>query len=192
MMVSTSSFYRVLADPNKKARWFLDEPCGQEGQVIDAREFTQGSPYHGPKPVLVPVGQLGNIVNFNFAAFDMPVVSERVAHIIHTYAMGNVQSFPVMIDNAKGRFEIINVLTRIQCLDEQLSETLKWKPEDGRPDKVGQFRMVTNLRIDPECCHSAHIFRVEGWEIALIVSCDLKAAIEDIDDLGVIFDPVSP
>jgi hypothetical protein len=53
-------------------------------------------------------------------------------------------------------------------------------------------RMITNLRIDPHCCGNAHIFRIEGWEIALIVSCELKAAIEGFDDLGIIFDPVSP
>jgi hypothetical protein len=192
MMIHTNSFYRVLGDSSKKGRWFLDEPHDEDNQIIDARQFTQGVSYHGPKPIYVPVAQEGNAVAFNLAAFDMPVVSPYIARIIREYAKNDVQCFPVMIGEEIQGFEIINVSAKLQCLDEQLSETLKWKSGDGRPDKVGQLRMVTNLRIDPQKCRDASIFRVDGWEIALIVSDGLKAAMERVDDLGVIFDPVSP
>lgn len=184
-----ASFFRVLADPNRPRRWFLGEPRTKEGGIIDARKFTQGTRYDGPAPVTVPVGQQGEVVCFNLAAFDMPIVSESVARIIWSHAAPNVQSFPVTID--RHGFEIINVTANIDCIDEAASQIVKWKPEDGRPDKVGCYRMITNLRINPLACADYSILRIKGWEIALIVSGDIKEAVENVPDLGVMFSSVS-
>jgi uncharacterized protein DUF1629 len=186
-----SSYYRVLADPTKNDRWFLDDPLAENGQVIDAREFTRGTFYEGPRPAVVPIAQSGKVANFNFGAFDMPVTSERIAGTIQSFALNGIQVFPVTINSQDDRFAIINVLAKLRCLDEKLSEIMRWEPEDGRPDEVGQYRMITNLRIDPQRCRGSHVFRVEGWEIALIVSGDVKNAIECDCELGAAFAPVS-
>ncbi len=53
-----------------------------------------------------------------------------------------------------------------------------WKPEDNRPDKLGQYRAVYGLRIDPTKVGDARIFRPWGWRVALIISEDLKQAME--------------
>jgi hypothetical protein len=184
----TSSFFRVLADP-KKSRWFLDEPLSATGQVIDARQFTQGSRYEGPTPMSVPIAQPGPVVNFNLAAFDMPVTSEHIAGILRQFSH-DFQCFPIAVDKNKTSFQIVNATARVKCLDESRSEIVKWKPEDGRPERVGCYRMVTNLWIEPRACRNQHVFRVEGWEIALIVSDEVKEAIESTPDLGVVFGPV--
>ena len=75
-------------------------------------------------------------------------------------------------------------------MDETRSEIMRWKHEDGRPDKVGRYRMVGNLTIDPTRVRNRHIFRIDDWEIALIVSERLKIALEAIPELGVVFSPV--
>jgi hypothetical protein len=89
-----------------------------------------------------------------------------------------------------GGYEILNAVCSEACLDESGSEVMKWKPEDGRPDKIGEYRMVTNLTIHPNHTNSRHIFRIRGWEIALIVSEDLKKAIEYLPNLGIVFETV--
>lgn len=68
-------------------------------------------------------------------------------------------------------------------LDEPVSK-------DGRPEKVGQYLMVTNLTINPDRTDGQDIFRIRGWEIALIVSEEIKRSIEGMPNLGVVFDPV--
>ena len=186
-----SAFYRVLADPKMGGRWFLDEPLAHGNRPIDARKFTQGVVYEGPTPVSVSVAQPGDVVNFNLAAFDAPITSERVASVIQQYAMGNVQRFPVAIGGCKDRFEILNVTSRVKCLDENRSGIMKWTPQDGLPEKIGEYRMVTSLWVDPMSCQNAHIFRVQGWEIALIISSDVKESIGRVDNLGVVFAPVT-
>jgi hypothetical protein len=46
------------------------------------------------------------------------------------------------------------------------------------PEKVGEYRVVAGMRIDPEKAAGAHIFRPWGWTMALVVSEYLKQALE--------------
>jgi hypothetical protein len=179
----------VKTDDTRHAdRWFLDEPRAEDGSEIDARDFTYGTPYDGPRPANVPIQYAGKPVAFNLAAFDMPVVSERIAIAIEELAPGQVQRFPVLIDLRIPGYEILNVACTEACLDESRTEVLKWKPEDGHPQKVGQYRMVMNLKIDPARAVNRHVLRIRGWEVALLVSERVKTALEAIENLGVIFD----
>ena len=40
-------------------QWFLDEPRAENGDEIDAREFTDGMTYSGTLPVRVPIYKSG-------------------------------------------------------------------------------------------------------------------------------------
>jgi hypothetical protein len=183
-------FYRILADPNAVDRWFLDEPVGQQGRQIDARAFLQGSRYIGPPPADVPIQRVGREVTFNLAAFDMPVVSGELGRFLLEAAPQEIELFPVTVGSTIPGFAILNVVSIQDCLDETKSNVLKWKPEDARPDKVGQYRMVTNLTIDPQRTSGRNLFRVAGWKIALIVSEKIKAALDGSKELGIVFESV--
>jgi hypothetical protein len=74
---------------------------------------------------------------------------------------------------------ILNLLRVIRCIDEARSEEVRhWRPEDGQPEKVGQYQVVSGMRIDRTQVGDAHIFRPWGWDVALIVSEHLKQALE--------------
>jgi len=185
-------YYDVKTDDTRHSdRWFLDEPRSEDGGEIDAREFTYGKSYDGPRPANVPIQYQGKPVAFNFAAFDMPVVSERIASAIEEIAPGQVQRFPVLIDSRIPGYEILNAVCTEACLDESRAEVLKWLLEDGRPEKIGEYRMVVNLKIDSARARGRHVLRIRGWEVALIVSSDVKRAIEAEENLGIVFDDVS-
>ena len=62
--------------------------------------------------------------------------------------------------------------------------------ESGRPDRVGDYKDVHPLRVDPRRTNY-DIFRIRGWVRPLIVSDRLKTAMEEIDNLGVVFEPVT-
>jgi hypothetical protein len=83
------------------------------------------------------------------------------------------------------------VATRlIRCIDEAASEVSFWKPEHGVPEKVGQYMGVDRLRIDKTQVGNAKVFRPEGWEVVLIVSEEIKDALERLGTTGTRFEEV--
>jgi hypothetical protein len=93
--------------------------------------------------------------------------------------LGQVQFFPAQVEGQAEPFFILNVLRVIRCIDDaRCEEVVYWKPEDERPDKVGQYRNVAGMRIDPSHVGDAHIFRPWGWRVVIVVSEYLKQAME--------------
>jgi hypothetical protein len=171
--------------------WFLDDPMTTDGQAIDPREFTSGRPYCGPVPAVATIGNPGRELALNLGAFDMPVVSRAVADIVWRLAPLDVQLFPIDIPGAVDSYQILNAVCSLDCLDEERSEFTRWQAGDHRSDLIGQYRMISTIRIDPSRTHNHHIFRILNFHIALLVSETIKDALVDIPKLGVLFDPVS-
>lgn len=63
-----------------------------------------------------------------------------------------------------------------------------WKPREGRPDNVGQYRSVYCMRIDP--LKLGQVFQICGWGIAFIVSEPIKQALERALSTGMRFTKV--
>jgi hypothetical protein len=159
---------------------------------IDAREFTEGRPYGGPTPAAVSLDVDGARPEFTFAAFDMPIVSRRLAELIERLCPGQTQRLPVTILPSLSGYEILNVTATADCVDETRSRYIKkWTLDSACPDRVGTFSEIGGLMIDPRRANNHGIFRVRDWEIALIVSDPVKTAMEAIEDLGVVFEPVT-
>ncbi|CAM3131306.1 hypothetical protein COSO111634_03215 [Corallococcus soli] len=98
---------------------------------------------------------------------------------------------PVEVAGHPGPYSILVARRLVRCIDDAAStEVILWAPEDGRPERVGQYRDVDGMRIDPGLVGDAQVFRTWGWSIALIVSEDLKEALERIHATGVRFTEV--
>ncbi len=182
-------YFRIIADNARFAdRWFLDEPVTKDGQAIDAREFRYGRPYVGSPPFRIPVQSDGIEVEFNLAAFDMPVVSAKIIRLLEGVAQGEFEAYPVTIGSSLSGYAILNVIHRESCVDDERSQSIRWKQEDGRPDKIGSYRTIYSLIIDSARTHGRQLFRVEGFEVALIASEKVKQALGEIPELAVIFE----
>lgn len=180
-------FYDILADDERFGhRWFLGEPLDSSGQQIDARSFRYGVPYDGLQPSSVPVDRAGLEVGFNLGAFDMPVIRDDVRQAIASVTTEGYEVYPVEIVGSEMRYWILNVSTRIDCVDESVSVFTKWLPEDDRPDRLGSYRSISTLRIDSQRARKP-MFRLKGWEVALIVSEPIRHALRKIADLGIVF-----
>jgi hypothetical protein len=102
-----------------------------------------------------------------------------VAAILERLALKDVQLLPARVEGQTEPWFILNVLRIIRCIDDaRCGEVEYWKPEDGQPEKVGQYSYVHGLRVDPAKVGDAHIFRPWGWDVAIIVSDLLKQALE--------------
>ncbi|MCP3063200.1 hypothetical protein LXT21_30930 [Myxococcus sp. K38C18041901] len=74
---------------------------------------------------------------------------------------------------------IILVATKlIRCIDEQASKVQFWDPKHAPRGKEGTYYAVDDMRIDTSKVGNAKVFRTEDWDIALIVSEDIKEALE--------------
>ncbi|SFR71262.1 hypothetical protein SAMN05428960_0358 [Mitsuaria sp. PDC51] len=182
-------FYRLIADPDSSHRWFLDSPKTLSGEQVDPRIFTYGFAVEPQPPLVVPVDQDGERIGFNFAAFDMVVTPAAINEKLGSLAGAAIQRFPVLTDSDEA-FEILNVCDLVECLDETRCHVTRWTPSDGRPEKIGEYRMVVGLKIDANRAAGHHIFRVAGWSIALIVSEDVKKLFENAGLSGVVYQRV--
>ena len=121
----------------------------------------------------------------------MPVVTPEICRSLASVAGEAVQCIPVIVDPSLERFEILNVLDLVECVDEERSEITKWTEDDGRPDKIGHYRMITKLVLNEKKISDHRIFRVAGWEVALIVDENIKLSLERKKVSGIRFDAVS-
>jgi hypothetical protein len=184
-------YFRLYHDDQRFGdQWFLRGPRAADGVEIEPWSFTEGLPYLGPRPVTLEVRQPGKSVGFSLGAFNMPIVSKTVGETVRRVAPNAAEYFSVVIDGASSEFEILNAVCLVDCLDESRSEFTRWEQSDNRPEKLGQYRMISTMRIDPERVSGHRLFRIAGWPLALVVSDSLKAALEDIPSLGVVFESV--
>ncbi|WP_369946350.1 imm11 family protein [Vitiosangium sp. GDMCC 1.1324] len=90
-----------------------------------------------------------------------------------------MQFLPVQVDGHAGPYFVLNALRIIRCIDDARSEEVQYfKPEDGQPEKVGEYRFVRGMRIDPTKTEGARVFRPWGWTLSLLLSEDVKEAME--------------
>lgn len=184
-------YFRLLYDMQTDTdRWYLREPEAKDGRIVDARIFTECTQYDGEFPLHFRFRRVGKALSFTFGAFDVPVISSEVRKALLEVKGIDVQFIPVSIEDTSKPFWIMNVLKRVDCTDERLSEIMKWTEEDGRPEKIGEYRMVSKLVLDETKTGDDPIFRLAGWEIALIVDDVVKKAMEACDCGGVLFEPV--
>ncbi|MFP2925810.1 imm11 family protein [Pyxidicoccus sp. 3LG] len=185
-------YFQLSDNVSISGRWELGHPGDARGhEVEDPWMFREGHPVEVMNRLTVPIEEPGRALDFSLAGFSTPVVRASVANIFLELAPQEVQLIPVDIRGHLDQYLILVATKLIRCIDDAASEeVLYWRPEDGRPEKVGQYRDVYGMRIDPAKVGNAKVFRTWGWSIALIVSEDIKQALERIRATGVKFTPV--
>ncbi|SET85702.1 imm11 family protein [Stigmatella erecta] len=185
-------YFDLADDVYLPKRWELGHPLGANGHPLeDPWQFRVGARAQLTDRIQLPVKTSGTPLDFSHAAFSIPVVHVRVASLLAEMAPHDVDIIPAGIQGQPDQFCILNATRLVQCIDDKASgEVRYWRPEDGRPEKTGQYRAVYQMRIDPSKVGDAKIFRTWGWTIALIVSEEIKKALERIEATGTKFKQV--
>ncbi len=185
-----SRYYELRDDVYHPGRWHLRHPVDEHGQKINPWQFTEGRRLDAMGTIRFPVRPDGVELEFTQDAFSTPVVHRRAVQLFERLGLQDVQFIPVEVEGNTGPWFILNALRVIRCIDEaRCREVRHFKPEDGQPEKVGEYKYVLGLRIDPARAESAHLFRAWGWD-ALLVSEDLKQALEREGITGTVFTAV--
>lgn len=181
-------YFKLSDDVYLPGRWELGKLTDQRGEEIWPALLMRGEPAQVEGHIKAPVKIPGQPLDFSHAAFGIPVVHARIASIFRELAAQDVQLLPVELEGHPEQYLILNATRVVKCIDDQASEEVRyWKPEDGRPEKTGQYRAVYGMRIDPSRVGNAKVFRTWGWTVALIVSEELKEALEGIGATGMKF-----
>lgn len=185
-------YFELTDDMSIRGRWVLGTPADlQAREVEDPWIFKKGRPVPDLGRLQVPVDVPGKPLDFSLAGFATPIVHVRVASLFVEMAPADVQILPVNIQGQADQFCILVATKLIQCVDDAASEEVEyWKPEDGRPEKVGQYRKVSGMRIDPSRVGDTQVFRTWGWSVVLVVYERLKGALEQAGATGMLFEAV--
>jgi hypothetical protein len=193
MVYMPMRYFDLTDNMSIRGRWVLGTPTDLQGgqEVEDPWMFYRGERLPDMGPLKLPVDVPGMALDFSQAAFAAPVVSARVASIFSELAPEEVQTLPVEIEGQPERFFILVATQLIRCIDERASKHVrKWTPEDGRPEKLGEYRDVRGMRVDPLHIGDAKVFRPSGWVVALIVREELKDALDQMGATGTRFKEV--
>ncbi|NBD08077.1 imm11 family protein [Corallococcus silvisoli] len=186
-------YFDLSEDVETPGRWYLGDPVHEQGvEVEDPWMFRAGKPVHVPTRLRIPIDEPGRPLDFSAAGIGQaPILHVKLATIFATLAPNDVQLLSVDIQGQPEQFSMLVATRLIRCIDVHASEEARyWEPEDGRPEKLGQYRSVYGMRIDPSQVGDAKVFRTWGWSIALIVSDDIKTALERTGATGMHFTEV--
>lgn len=172
-------YYDLRDDRRSQTRWHLGSPLTENGEEIDPWQFFEGRLLNLGVTPRLPLDVPGRPLDFCWAAFSIPVVHQRFVDLFHRLGAQDVQFIPIQVEAHTEPYFILNSLRVIRCIDDaRCTEVEYWQPEDGQPEKLGEYRFISGLRVDPAKVGDARVFRTWGWSIALVVSEELKHAIE--------------
>lgn len=180
-MTARIRYFALRDDMRIPGRWHLRSPVDAQGQLIEPWPFTEGSALDTTKVIHFPVNPSGSALDFTLASFSIPVVNGRVVSLLEQLGVvtSEVQLIPAVVEGQSEPYFVLNALQVIRCIDDaRCDEVLYWLPEDNRPDKEGQYRDVSGLKVDPEKIGDSNVFRPWGWTVVLIVSERVKLAME--------------
>lgn len=127
-------------------------------------------------------------MDYNEEGFGTPLVRKRLADAVAPIAGADIQRIPATVEGDVGEWEILNVLACVDCIDHGRSQITYYPDNDPRyPRKP---RGVLELIISPAKASGYHMFRVSDWRVAVLVSEQVKDAVEAIGATGVQFTPV--
>lgn len=193
-LTPATRFFDLHDDFRAPDRWEPGDPQGLDDKVVgDVWMFTAGHPVAVDGPMHIPNEVRRSPLDFSLAGAGLtPVVHPRVAAVFQRLAPEDVQLLPVTIEGQAEPYFLLVATRLIRCVDEAACvEVMHYGPSDGVPARVGQYRSVRGLRIDPTQVGRARVFRPWGWPVTLVVSEVVKEALEKEGITGARFTSVT-
>lgn len=180
-------YFDLFDDVHIRGRWHLGNITLSNGAWT---HLLSAAPAAGVLHTSITHGRLA--LDFCLTSFAVPVARAGLAVAMHGLAGTDFQRIPLVIRGRRRGHEVINVLRVVDCIDEARSSTARWEPDDAGGEKLGRYRSVDTLTVDPRRVPpDAHIFRTAGWPVGLIVSQAMMSVMKSAGARGATFTPVS-
>lgn len=159
-------FYKLGVDHEVADQWHLAQPENFDGVKLLTGAMWNGQPWDMTVKLRSRIYSNGRRVSFSLGGLGEFFLSEHLMNVLRSeLSQERVQGIPVEIDGTDERYEILNVLDIVDCLDEKRSG-LSWRTSE---DGVKSYA-VNVLRIDPNKAEGHDLFRVKTWPVALVCS----------------------
>lgn len=192
-----SSFYEITFQDNDEAAWELVVPLANDVWT-EAWCFTKGRWVDSlPQHLKLEVFSDGHPVDFNISSFHIPVISANMGRILDKLVCHEIQRIPIAVADAVGQWEILNILNAVDCIDTRRSIIDYYPASSADPaihlnsHLIGQPRGVRKLAIDNSLVRNHQIFRLRSWPLPIIVSDEIRIAVESAKLTGCQFLNVS-
>jgi hypothetical protein len=190
MKLMSQRFFELADDVNVPHRWHLAMPRNSQGLKVDDAQFTDGTPVHIQERLRIPVEIAGKALDFTEAGLRITVVHVRVASVFADLAPHDVQLIPVDVEGQPDQYLSLVATCLIDCIDEKAFRFDSWTPEEGVLHTIRRYSIMYELRIDKTKVGSAKVFRLEGWMGPLIISGEIKDALDRMGATGTRFEEV--
>lgn len=181
-MNDAAKYFELMTDNDDLSAWELELDWElPNGEWKDVWKFTKGKRLFEDSPIEVRISEVGHHVDFNVANFSIPIVSKRFADLIADLAPDDIQRISVAIDG-NNDWEILNVLHCLPCIDFDRSVIDYGRGDSSSSDlaEIGpKPKGIRLLIIDPAKARNRNVLRVENWRVPIIVSKNIKEAIEE-------------
>jgi hypothetical protein len=175
------NFYRLTDDVHHQGRWYLGDVSN-----FNSWSLLNKAP-QGIDLLDMDVFRDGEELDFTLSeCYGLPVVSDKIKEALDGVSGIQFISLEINGKSCISRYHLLVVSTVLKCVDECRSMFNKFEINDPvRPDKAGHYRGFMKLIIDAEKAKGHQLFRLEGFEIALIISEEIKARLDNIQAKGV-------
>lgn len=193
-MNAATKFYDIGMDADDSTQWHLCQPTDENGTEVVAGRFRLAKQWDNAVRLKTRICNPGHAVSFSLGGHSEYFVTKILMDsLINALPLGALQAVPVEIEGVETQYEILNALDIVDCVDEsrtKFSKFPRWTEEDGRPEKVGDYR-INVLHIDATKATGHDLFRVKGWRIALVCSEHIRDLLISQGVTGIRFTLVS-
>ncbi|HYO51329.1 imm11 family protein [Archangium sp.] len=185
-MSMMNEYFDLWDDMRIPGRWHLGGPVDEQSREVNPWQFKEGRFLELEVTPIFRLDPAGHPLDFTLAGFTIPLVHSRVVPLLERLGLQNeVQFIEAQVEGQSEPYWILNALRIIRCIDDARCEEVRfWEPKHGVPSRVGEYRNVAGLKVDPAKAEGADIFRPWGWTGALIVSERIKLAMESAGITG--------
>lgn len=173
--------YRIDNDRTSRKRWLLNIPMTAELLPLQCL-LTVGQRVEHDVPIPLEVVKQGPRVDIHFSTpMGVAIVSSRVAEILEARCADEVQFLPIRNDQLSGEYKVLNITSRIDCLDESRSQFSNYRGP-------GDFDYVFDITIDFSRAKAGRIFRLATWPAVVIASEEVRTALVAASATGAVFE----
>lgn len=183
---NAAPFYWVKNDT--RGRWWLEEPKLEGGRELPSGFASRGRAVESKGPLVTAVMRepVGLPTDFTFAVLDTPIVSKRAHELLRGLVGADAQFIPVTVEARSEQFMVFNVLASHACLD--MEKSLYRTFEVGKDRKT--MILLQKAMLQAERAPQHGVFRLAEAPSCLLVSREVKAALERERISGITFEPV--
>jgi hypothetical protein len=187
-----NEYFEMLDDMKLQAARLLGDLLTPDGAEVMRWDCSFGKHVDWTGPLAAKVVKDGRPLDLSSNTWRTWIVSSKAKQVIEDVAPDSVQYLPLNINNDCGLYFVANIVRRVACLDEKLTHVERRPLEDKkRPDLAGKISMLLDLHILPERANGEHLFRLEERPVHVVLSRQLKEALEQAAVSGIKFQSVT-